>query len=227
MSSEKQENIFMKVWDLPLRIFHWALMISIMGCFVSGKMENWAIHERFGMSVMALILFRIIWGFIGSETAQFRNFLTMPKAVFATAKQMWKKRSSLSRGHSPVGGYATLALLAIPLVMAFTGSISTDDILYDGPFYHLASEWSQLAGRIHHLGEKAIIAIVILHLGALGFYWFALRKNIITPMVTGRQKHLQGEDVTLSKARSLFGLCLLGSFIIIAQWAITLRPDYF
>ena len=64
----------------------------------------------------------------------------MPKAVFATAKQMWKKQSSLSRGHSPVGGYATLALLAIPLVMAFTGSISTDDILYDGPFYHLASE---------------------------------------------------------------------------------------
>ena len=217
----------MKVWDLPLRLFHWGLMISIIGCFVSGKMENWDIHERFGMTVMALICFRIIWGFMGSETARFRHFLKSPKAVIETAKQMWQKTSTLTRGHSAVGGYATLALLFIPLMMALTGSISTDDILYDGPFYHLASEWSNLAGRIHHLGEKAIILIVILHLAALAFYWFALRKNLITAMVTGKQKQLQGQDITLSKARTIFGVVLMGAFIIIAQWAITLRPDYF
>lgn len=217
----------MKVWDLPLRLFHWGLMASIIGSFVSGKMENWEIHERFGMTVMALILFRIIWGFMGSETARFRNFLTGPKAVFATAKQMWQKTSGLTKGHSPVGGYATMALLFIPLMMALTGSISTDDILYDGPFYHLASEWSNLAGRIHHLGEKAIILIVILHLTALAFYGFILRKNLIPAMVTGKQRSLQGQDITISKGRTIFGLILMGSFILIAQWAISLRPDYF
>lgn len=217
----------MKVWDLPLRIFHWSLMISIIGCFISGKVENWEIHERFGMTVMALILFRILWGFIGSETARFRHFLKGPKAVIKTAQQMWKRTSSVSVGHSPVGGYATLALLFIPLMMAVTGSVSTDDILFDGPFYHLASEWSNLAGRIHHLGEKAIIAIVILHLSALAYYWFALRKNIISAMVTGKQPLLRDQDIHLSKRHTILGLLLMVSFIIIAQWAIELRPDYF
>ena len=217
----------MKVWDLPLRLFHWGLMISIIGSFVSGKVENWDVHERFGMTVMALILFRIVWGFIGSETARFRHFLKPPKAVINTAKQMWQKTAVLTKGHSPVGGYATLALLFIPLMMALTGSISTDDILYDGPFYHLASEWSNLAGRIHHLGEKAIILIVALHLSALAYYWFALRKNLITAMVTGKQASLSGEDIALSKGRTIFGVILMGAFIIIAQSAISLRPDYF
>ena len=217
----------MKVWDLPLRLCHWSLMLCVIGSFASGKAENWVIHERFGMTIMALVLFRIIWGFIGSETARFRNFLAGPKAFIETAKQMWQRKTVFKAGHSPVGGYATLALLFIPLMMAVTGSVSTDDILYDGPFYHLASEWSNSAGRIHHFGEKLVILIVVLHLGALAFYWFALRKNLITAMVTGRQSALEGKDITLSKARTLTGLCLMGVLIILAQWAIELRPDYF
>lgn len=217
----------MKVWDLPLRVFHWSFMLCVIGAIGSGKMGNWDIHERFGLAIMGLVSFRIIWGFIGSHTARFRNFIKSPRAFITTAKGLLKKQSSNEGGHSAVGGYATLALLFLPLMMALTGSFSTDDILFDGPFYHLMPEWAKQAGTIHHYGEKLIFLIIAAHLGALLYYYFRLRKNLIKPMVTGKADYATGEEARLSKGKTMFGLFLLAGLVALAQSATQLRPDFF
>ena len=217
----------MRVWDLPLRVFHWSFMICVFGAIASGKMENWDIHERFGLAIMGLVTFRIIWGFIGSSTARFANFVRGPAAFIAALRDLRQKRSTTEAGHSAVGGYATIALLFIPLMMALTGAFSTDDILFDGPFYHLMPEWSKQAGMMHEIGEKFIFLIIALHIGALAYYYFAIRKNLIPPMVTGRSDKATGTPATLSIRRTFAGLLLLILLVAVAQSATQLRPDYF
>ena len=217
----------MIVWDVPLRVFHWALMISVVGAMISGHFGIWEIHERFGMTIIGLIGFRIIWGFVGSPTAQFRHFLTGPSAVVNTARDLINRRSSDKAGHSPLGGYATIALLALPLMMALTGTINSDDILFDGPFYHWLPDYSRLAGRIHEIGRYFIIFVIILHLSALCYYVFILRKNIVAAMITGRNKKAQGQGGEITSGKMIFGLLLMAGLIALSQWAITLRPAYF
>ena len=216
----------MIVWDLPLRLFHWSFMICVFGAIATGKAQLWHIHERFGLAIIALVSFRILWGFIGSKTARFATFLTGPKQAWQTLVSLMKKQTSDKAGHSPLGGYATMALLLIPLFMALTGSFSTDDILFDGPFYHLMPQWAKQAGLLHHFGEKLVFFIILLHLVALGYYWFALKKNLIKPMVTGK-KQATGPTGALSTTRTIIGVILLFAFNLIAQYATTLRPDYF
>ena len=247
----------MIVWDLPLRLFHWAFMICVIGAIASGKAQIWAIHERFGMAIMALVVFRIIWGFIGSPTARFAQFLTGPKAVLVTLRDLLRKKTDDKAGHSPLGGYATMALLLIPLMMAVTGAFSTDDILFDGPFYHFMPDWAGLAGDVHHFGEKLLFLIIALHLGALAYYGVRLRKNLVRAMVTGKRQtptaqdakdqdakdqdakdqdakdpEVKGKDAKnkggeISYQRTLFGVVLMIALVALAQWAILLRPDYF
>ena len=216
----------MIIWDLPLRLFHWSLMICVFGAIATGKAQLWDIHERFGLAIMALVTFRILWGFIGSQTARFSTFLTGPKQVWQSFISLVKKQTSDRAGHSPLGGYATIALLLIPLFMAVTGSFSTDDILFDGPFYHVMPQWAQQAGQLHHFGEKLVFLIILLHVGALSYYWFGLRKNLIRPMIKGKGQ-ATGPSGALSVKRTIMGLVLLVLFNLIAQYATTLRPDYF
>ena len=217
----------MVVWDLPLRLFHWSLMICVIGAVASGKMDNMDLHERFGLAIIGLIIFRIIWGFMGSQTARFSHFVKGPKAFFAGLKALKDKQADSRAGHSAVGGYATLALLAITLMMALTGSFSTDDILYDGPFYHLMPQWAKQAGTLHHFGEKLIFLIVILHLSALAYYYFAVKKNLIPAMVTGKSDKATGTGGAISRGKTILGLFLIAACVAIAQSATQLRPDFF
>ena len=217
----------MIIWDLPLRVFHWSFMACVIGAIVTGKMENYMLHERFGLAIMGLVSFRVIWGFVGSHTARFVNFLAGPKAFLKSAKALWQKQADHKAGHSPTGGYATLALLAIPLVMALTGSFSTDDILYDGPFYHLRPDWANRAGMVHEIGEKVIFLIIILHLGAMAYYYVRLKKNLIPAMITGKTKSATGTGGALSRGKTIFGLLLMAALVALAQSATQLRPDYF
>ncbi|MGB1953806.1 MAG: cytochrome b/b6 domain-containing protein, partial [Candidatus Puniceispirillum sp.] len=124
----------MRIWDLPLRLFHWGLVICIVGAIMSAKNEVFVVHERFGLAVMALVGWRIIWGFIGGYHARFANFLRGPLTVIAWLREekagLHKVRGA---GHSPIAGYSVLAMLMIAWFMAFSGSISTDGILFDGP----------------------------------------------------------------------------------------------
>ena len=215
------------VWDLPLRVFHWALVLCIIVSVASAKTDLTTIHERSGLAVMALILFRVIWGFIGSQTARFSNFLKSPILVWSSFRNLMLKQKDDLSGHSALGGYATIVLLTICLVMAITGSFSTDDILYDGPFSHLAPDYMKLASSLHHMTEKALFAVIVLHLFALLIYYWRLKKNLVPAMITGRRTKAVGPSGDLPMLHTVFGLLLMTVLIGLLQLAPLLRPSLF
>ncbi len=224
--SEHQQPVHL-VWDVPLRLFHWLLVMCVIGGIVTGKMEALDWHEHFGMAVMGLVAFRVIWGFTGSQTARFHRFLKWPKQVLDNISDMRQKKASNLSGHSALGGYATLVLLFVVALMSVSGSFSSDDVLYEGPFVHLMPSLSPIAESVHEITEKFLFLVIFLHLLALGLYFFRLKKNLVPAMITGKRAGAQGDSGTLSVPQMLYGLILLIGCLTVFQAAIFLRPSFF
>ena len=227
----------MSVWDFPLRLFHWALFLSVVGAIISAKAGVLWVHERFGLTVLGLIIFRIAWGFVGGYYARFGQFLVMPRVAFqelqtlfrSTPKTKSKSNIEAKVGHSALGSYAVLALLGIPLFMAISGTISNDDVLFDGPLAHLVPNASDKATAAHHFGEKLLFIILFLHIGAILFYKYKKKRNLTKAMVTGNVdvKPARAADGSISAKHSYFGLLLMLLFIAAAQSITLLRPALF
>lgn len=218
----------MRVWDLPLRIFHWALMLCVIGAIASSKVGVMWAHERFGLTVMGLIIFRLIWGFVGGHHAQFVNFVTGPRAVLAWLLSN-DRQGVRKAGHSPLAAYSILALLGIAGFMAVSGSVSNDGILFDGPMAHFVSmEASKQATSVHHFGQYLVFALVGLHVVAILFYKFVKRQGLTIAMVHGRASdpadRISGVDGGISIRHTLFGLGLIIICVAIAQMLPLLRP---
>ena len=204
------------IWDLPLRLFHWLLMLAVIGAIASAKLGSTFWHEKAGLSVAALIVFRIIWGFVGSHHARFSNFLTSPLKVFAYIKSRINGDRSHYPGHMPTGAWATVAILLIIGAMATLGMMSTDDVLYYGPLASLVGDFSSTATSLHHMGERAVFAIIGLHVAALVIYFVALKINLLPAMVFG------GEDKSvspISTTRQIAGLVLMATLLLTAHGA--------
>lgn len=171
------------VWDLPTRIFHWALVASVTGAFVTAKIGGNAMlwHGRLGLAILGLLVFRIVWGFVGSTYARFAQFVRGFAAIRAYLKGEWK-----GQGHNPFGALSVLALLGTLSLQAATGLFSNDDIAFEGYLHALIG--SELSGRItgvHHLLEKVLMLLVALHVGAIVFYARVRKHNLVRPMLTG------------------------------------------
>ena len=199
----------MLVWDLPLRLFHWGLVVSVFVSVGSAKTGVMFVHEKSGLTILGLVIFRLIWGFIGSPTARFSHFIKGPSAVFAVLRALFHKQSDTASGHSALGGWAVLALLGITLYLPLTGMVSSDDILYEGPLAFLLPDLMRTMTEFHHYGEKVLFILIALHLAAKAVYYLRLKKNLIPAMVTGRRRGATGIPATVSRAHSFGGLLLL------------------
>ena len=215
------------VWDLPLRLFHWMLVICVFGAIGSAKAEVLEVHQHFGMAVMGLICFRLIWGVVGSQTARFSQFVRPPSEALAVISQIFRGEADKRAGHSALGGYAVILLLLVCLVMSLSGSFSTDDVLFEGPFVMLAPTLAPLAERIHAVTENLIFAIILLHLAAMAVYYFRLKKNLIPAMVTGNHKNLYGPNGRLSRGRTMIGVLGLAICVLGFQLPILLQPSLY
>jgi cytochrome b len=177
-----------RVWDLPTRIFHWTLAALVTFSFTTGKIGggwvDW--HMKSGYAILALLLFRLAWGLIGSDTARFSHFVRGPRAALAHGRHALAGRHGASLGHNPLGGWMVLAMLAILLAQAASGLFVDDEIANQGP---LAAKVSNaLVARmsaLHSWNQWAIAAAVALHVLAIAAYGFALRVNLVSPMVHG------------------------------------------
>ncbi len=199
----------MLVWDLPLRLFHWGLVVSVFVSVGSAKTGVMFVHEKSGLTILGLVIFRLIWGFIGSPTARFSHFIKGPSAVFAVLRALFHKQSDTASGHSALGGWAVLALLGITLYLPLTGMVSSDDILYEGPLAFLLPDLMRTMTEFHHYGEKLLFILIALHLAAMAVYYLRLKKNLIPAMVTGRRRGATGIPATVSRAHNFGGLLLL------------------
>lgn len=171
------------VWDIPTRLFHWALVVLVVAAFVTAKIGGHAMiwHGRLGLAILGLLVFRIIWGFVGSTYARFLNFVRGPGAIFAYLRGQWQ-----GLGHNPVGALSVLALLGILAAQAATGLFANDDIAFEG--YLMPLVGSELSGKItgiHHLLEKLLLALVVLHIGTIVFYARVKKHDLVKPMISG------------------------------------------
>ncbi len=177
------------IWDLPTRLFHWGLVAGITTCWISASwLDNaMTLHIWAGYFTLSLLLFRMMWGFVGSETARFSHFLRMPKHVISYASTLTLRQPSKHPGHNPLGGWSVIILLAASLFMAITGLFANDQVSTWGPLAHRVTD--DLSDRItdwHRTGFDILTAVIGLHLTAIAFYRFYKQDNLILPMITGK-----------------------------------------
>lgn len=172
-----------KLWDLPLRVFHWALAFCVIASFVSAKIGGNAMiwHGRLGVTVVGLLAFRLAWGVIGPTYARFAQFVRGPGAIKAYLRGQWQ-----GHGHNPLGALSVLAMLATFTALVATGLFANDDIAFEGPFYVLVGkEFSDRVASIHRLIEPLTILLVLAHLAAIAYYVRFRKETLIMPMITG------------------------------------------
>lgn len=172
-----------KLWDLPVRIFHWSLVAAVTTVIVTGKIggDMMAWHGKAGLAIVGLLAFRLSWGFLGSTHARFTSFVPSPRAILSYLQGKWR-----GVGHNPLGALSVLALLLILGVQAGTGLFSNDDIAFTGPLINLVEEeLSQQLTAWHHKLVNVIFALLGLHIAAILFYVKFKKDNLVKPMVTG------------------------------------------
>jgi len=191
-----------RVWDLPTRLFHWLLTVLVVFSFVTAKVGgrwlDW--HFYSGYAILTLLVFRLLWGFAGNRYARFASFVRGPRAVVD-----YVRGGPTSAGHNPLGALAVLLFLAALLLQGVTGLFTSDDIASEGPLLKLvSSDLGALLARVHRWNEKVLIAMVVLHLGAVAYYQWGRGRDLIVPMIRGDQHHagLAGRDDALLRWRA-------------------------
>ncbi len=171
------------VWDLPTRLFHWLLVAALLGAVITGQLGGGLIewHGRFGLAIVGLVVFRLVWGFAGSTYARFAHFFPTPARVKAYLAGRWR-----GEGHNPLGALSVFALILLLTAQVLTGLFANDDITYVGPLFDLVDKAlsNRLTG-LHHRLSNLLIALVVLHIAAIAFYGHFRKKKLLKPMVTG------------------------------------------
>lgn len=178
-----------RIWDLPTRLFHWVLALSVVGSIVTAKIGGNAMlwHFRLGYLAMGLLLFRIVWGLVGGRWSRFRSFVYGPRRVWAYLRGERAPGGHDEVGHSPLGALSVWALLGLLTFQVATGLVADDEIANVGPLNRFVSERVAhlLTGWHEEVGESVLIALLVLHVLAVLFYRWLKRQDLITPMITG------------------------------------------
>ena len=176
-----------RVWDAPTRLFHWIIVVCVVGLVATAQLGGSAMqwHFRFGYSVLALLLFRLVWGVVGGRWSQFASFIYRPSEVIRYLKGDGDAHHSV--GHNPLGAFSVFALLGFLALQVGSGLMSDDEIAAAGPLTRFVSAtWVGNATFYHkEVGKVILLTLVALHLVAIGFYFFKKRENLIKPMLTG------------------------------------------
>ena len=204
--------VTVRVWDLPLRLFHWTLALCVLALVVTGNVGGEAMvwHFRFGYTVLSLLLFRLLWGFTGGLWSRWASWRLSLGGIVAYLRHPPEQAQP---GHSPLGSLSALALLGMLLLQVATGLISDDEIATAGPFVPwVSSSLSALATHWHtETGKLILLLLVALHLAAIWFYRRFKKRPLTRAMVTGDQEFVQAQPASRDDAGLRWrALCLLG-----------------
>jgi cytochrome b len=176
------------VWDLPTRLFHWLAVVLVAAAYVTWKLNRMDWHARVGETLLTLVLFRLLWGWVGSETARFGSFLASPAAAVHHLRQMFRREADLQVGHNPAGGWMVLLLLVLLLGETLSGLYVNNDVSDAGPLTALVP--APIANAItvlHAILWDALLVAVMLHVLAIVLYAVLKGHNLLRPMLTGRK----------------------------------------
>lgn len=186
--SRASHRHLIRVWDLPVRLFHWSLVLLIGAAWWSAKARQLELHRFIGYVVLTLILFRLFWGVAGSTTARFSRFVRTPRSV-------WRYLTSRSPatgapGHNPLGGWSVMLMLLLFSAQVILGLFAVDiDGLESGPLSRFVSfDQGRRAAELHGVVFNLLLATICLHLLAILFYAVIRRDNLVGPMITGMKR---------------------------------------
>src|ERR1700688_1291818 len=174
------------VWDIPIRVFHWLIVALVAAAYATWRLNWMVLHGWVGDAVLTLLLFRLAWGFLGSETARFSRFLTSPRIAVQHLKHALRREPDRQAGHNPAGGWMVLLLLALLLAETLTGLYVANDIADEGPLTELVPAWvANAIAASHAILWDALLAAIVLHVLAIAGYAAIKGQNLLGPMITG------------------------------------------
>ena len=223
-----EQRVAVKVWDVPVRVVHWALVGLILFSWWSGKEGGMTMtyHMWSGYAILTLVIFRVAWGFVGSTHARFRDFIYAPRALVDYARTLTGRRAAVYAGHNPVGGLSALLMLLSLLVQTGTGLFSNDDILTEGPLYgYVTKATSDWLTTVHNYNFNVLLTLAGIHIAAILYYWIYKRENLVAAMFTGRKRlppelaPAETRMESLGKALVLLAISAGIVFALVRKWA--------
>jgi cytochrome b len=213
------------VWDLPVRLFHWLLVLSMIASYVTAEIgfDTMQIHIYLGYWTLGLVVFRVLWGFVGPKHARFASFLKGPSGIWKYARALGAGTMIETAGHNPLGGMSVILLLALVAFQAGTGLFATDDVFYTGPYNGAVSGgWAERLTAWHHTNFNIILAAVVLHLLAIAFYLLVKKQNLVGPMVHGKKYVAENDAITKSEiVRAVIVIVIAAGLV---YWLVAAAP---
>lgn len=213
-------NHSVRIWDAPTRIFHWALVVCFVGLVTTAQIGGAAMqwHFRLGYSVLCLLLFRLVWGFIGGYWSRFDTFVFGPRQVIAYLSGRSGHQESV--GHNPMGAWSVFAMLGLLLLQVGSGLMSDDEIAAAGPLARfVSSAWVNNATYYHkNIGKVVLLALVALHLSAIVFYFFKKHDNLAKAMLTGNKMlPVEVRESDDGSDRRVLALAIFGALVTLVS----------
>lgn len=196
-----------RIWDLPTRVFHWSLALSFFGAYLLAESEHVRhLHVMFGYTVIALVVFRLAWGFLGTRYARFRSFVFGPRAVVDHLKGLARRDVPEHTGHTPAGSWAIWLMLLLALVTAVSGYLYFNEI------------GGEAMEEVHEVAANAWLFVVFVHVAGVIVSSIAERQNLARAMVTGYKK-LGGAAANVRNA-SIIGAMMMAGIALF--WGTTI-----
>ena len=199
-----------KIWDLPLRLFHMSLILLVIGSILSAKLDMLNLHQYFGVALLGLVFFRILWGFFGTYYSRFTSF----NFSIADVLSQFSKTNNITSIRTPIGCYSTIILMLVLLSISVSGLFSSDDILYDAPLSfltpNLTSDWTYIHNILHYL----LYTLIGIHIFAIFYYQIVKKMKIIQRILDGFSRNKKLEIVPINE-KPLNGIILLLTLIFL------------
>lgn len=216
------------VWDLPLRIFHWLLVGSVTASWVTGQIGSSVrqLHMWLGFWMLGLLIFRLIWGVVGTRHSRFASFIPTPASVWHYARDLVKGESSQSIGHNPVGSLMVFMMLALLTTQAVSGLFVDDDIFFAGPFAHTVSgNTADFFEGLHHSVVDWIVVLAILHVAAVLYHTVRIKEPLIRAMFSGKKSAaVVPQSEAISRSAILRAILVVVATAAFVYWLVVLAP---
>ena len=219
--AQESVNTTALVWDWPLRVFHWSLVLAIAGSFAShyAGIEWFDWHRRCGYAALVLTGFRLAWGFAGPRYSRFHSFLLGPRAVI---EYLRGRQPYPSAGHNPVGAISVLVFLLALSIQAGTGLFANDEIANAGPFYGWVTQaTSNRLSGLHDFNSSILIALIVMHLAAIAWYDGMRRLGLVRAFWTGRKAGAEG----IGSSRGALAIVIVTALVVALALAIRAAPE--
>jgi cytochrome b len=205
------------VWDIPIRVFHWLIVALVAAAYATWRLNWMVLHGWVGDATLALVLFRLLWGFFGGETARFSRFLTSPRMAVQHLKTAFLREPDRQVGHNPAGGWMVLLLLVLLLAETLTGLYVANDIADEGPLTEMVAPWAANAiAASHAILWDALLAAIVLHVLAIAAFAMIKGQNLLRPMITGTKVLPASVAAPQAGSAARAGLLLLGCAVATA-----------